>query len=159
MSHRVELPFLFESQYFPCQKEIRRNQQWNGMENINGVKNQDLTSDRLRAFLLWGVPRIGFFIGVFANPALRTILWSSSLFIAGTACLINAFRCGRLHCYFTGPFYLLMATLSLFYGLGFLDFGALGWVWIGGVVVIVAPILTRLPERLSGKYVTKNNGK
>ena len=131
----------------------------NGMENINGVKNQDLTSDRLRAFLLWGVPHICFFIGIFTNPVLRTILWSSSLFFAGTACLINAFRCGRFHCYFTGPFYLFMAMMSLFYGLGFLDFGARGWIWIGGIVVIVAPILIRLPERLYGKYVIKNDDK
>jgi hypothetical protein len=84
---------------------------------------------------------------------LRTILWSSALSIAGTACLINAFRCGRVHCYFTGPFYLLMAVLSLLYGLGILPFGQFGWVWIGSTVVIVGPILTRIPERIYGKYI------
>ena len=52
-----------------------------------------------------------------------------------------------------------MAMLSLFYGLGLLDLGALGWIWIGGTVVIVAPILTRLPERLYGKYVINSNDK
>ena len=129
------------------------------MKAILGVKNRDLTSDRLRAFLLWGVPHICFFMGIFTNPAFRTILWSSSLFIMGTACLINAFRCGRFHCYFTGPFYLLMAALSLLYGLGFLEFGALGWVWIGVIVVVVAPILIGLPERLYGKYVIENDDK
>jgi hypothetical protein len=48
-----------------------------------------------------------------------------------------------------------MAALSLFYGLGFLDFGVQGWIWIGGTVVISAPILTRLPEHLYGKYIIK----
>lgn len=103
--------------------------------------------------LLWGVSHIVFFIGIFTNPMLRTILRSSSLSIAGIACLINAFRCGRLHCFFTGPFYLVMAVLSLLYGVGILQFGQLGWLWIGGVVVIGGPILTRVPERIYGKYI------
>jgi hypothetical protein len=78
----------------------------------------------------------------------------TSLSIAGTACLINAFRCGRVHCYFTGPFYLLMAVLSLLYGIGVLQFGQFGWAWIGGTVVIVGPILSRVPEQIYGKYIT-----
>lgn len=116
-------------------------------------KKKDFTTDRVTAALLWGAPHIIFFIGIFTNPMLRTILWSSALSIAGTACLINAFRCGRVHCYFTGPFYLLMAVLSLLYGLGILPFGQFGWVWIGSTVVIVGPILTRIPERIYGKYI------
>lgn len=115
-------------------------------------KNKDFTADRVTTILLWGIPHIVFFIGIFTNPVLRTILWSSALFIAGTACLINAFRCGRVHCYFTGPFYLLMAILSLLYGIGIFQLGQLGWIWIGGLVIIGGPILTRVPERIFGKY-------
>lgn len=116
-------------------------------------KSKDFTTDRVTTILLWGIPHIVFFIGIFTNPMLRTILWPSALSIAGIACLINAFRCGRLHCYFTGPFYLLMAVLSLLYGIGILPLGQLGWVWIGGVVVIGGPIFTRVPERIYGKYI------
>jgi len=115
-------------------------------------KNKDFTTDRVTAILLWGIPHIVFFIGIFTNPELRTILWPSALSIAGIACLINAFRCGRIHCYFTGPFYLLMAILSLLYGLDIFQFGQLGWIWIGGTVVIVGPLLIRVPERIFGKY-------
>ena len=120
-------------------------------------RNKDFTADRVTASLLWGVPHIVFIIGIFTNPMLRTILWPSALSIAGTACLINAFRCGRMHCYFTGPFYLLMAVLSLLYGIGILHFGHLGWIWIGSAVVIVGPILTRIPERIYGKYIARPN--
>ncbi len=115
-------------------------------------KNKDFITDRVTNILLWGIPHVVFFIGIFTSPVLRTILWPSALSIAGIACLINAFRCGRVHCYFTGPFYLLMAILSLLYGLDIFQFGQRGWVWIGGVVVIVGPILTRIPERIFGKY-------
>jgi len=33
----------------------------------------------------------------------------------GGACLVNAVRCGRLHCYVTGPFFLLGAIGLVFY--------------------------------------------
>lgn len=115
--------------------------------------NKDLTTGRVTAILFWGIPHIVFLIGIFTNPMLRTILWSSSLSIAGIACFINVFRCGRVHCYFTGPFYLLMAVLSLLYGTGILKFGQFGWVWIGGAVVIIGPILSRAPEQIYGKYI------
>lgn len=123
------------------------------MESTCSVENQDLTLDRLRAFLLWGLPYLCFFIGIFGGPVLRTVLWTSSLCVAGTACLVNASRCGRFHCYFTGPFYLLMAILSVMYGVGLLDIGAMGWVWIGGIIVILTPVLNWLPERIYGRYV------
>jgi len=117
-------------------------------------KHKDFTSDRVTATLLWGIPHIVFIIGIFTNPDLRTILWSSALFIAGTACLINAYSCRRIHCYFTGPFYLLMSVLSLCYGIGIFQFGPFGWIWIGSIIVIGGPILTRVPERIYGKYLS-----
>jgi hypothetical protein len=45
-----------------------------------------------------------------------------------------------------------MAILSLLYGIGIFQFGQFGWIWIGGAVVIVSPILTRVSERIFGKY-------
>lgn len=118
-------------------------------------KHKDFTSDRVTASLLWGIPHVVFIIGIFTNPNLRTILWSSALFFAGIACLINAYSCGRIHCYFTGPFYLLMAVLSLCYGIGIFQLGQFGWIWIGSIVVLGGPILTRVPEHIYGKYITR----
>lgn len=102
------------------------------------------------------MPYIGFISGIFTEPEIRTVLWTSALLMAGAACFVNAFRCGRLHCYFTGPSYILMAFLSLLHGMGIFHFGLNGWTWIGGVVVTVSPILSRLPERVWGKYITDN---
>ena len=117
-------------------------------------KNKDFTLDRVAATLLWRIPHIVFLIGIFTNPMLRTILWSSALSTAGIACLINAYRCGRIHCFYTGPFYIVMAILSLSYGVGFFQFVEFGWVLIGGVVVVLGPILTRVPESIYGKYIS-----
>jgi hypothetical protein len=48
----------------------------------------------------------------------RAVIWAIALVIMGSACLANAMRCGRVHCFLTGPFFLLMAIVSLLYGFG-----------------------------------------
>lgn len=70
----------------------------------------------------------------------------------GLGCLRNALRCRRLHCYFTGPLFLLLAVLSLLHGTGGVDLGSNGWGWIGGFALVGGVGLTVLPERLWGRY-------
>lgn len=70
----------------------------------------------------------------------------------GVVCVLNASRCGRVHCYFTGPFFILGAVVSLGYGLGLLPFGASGWKWIGAATIIGAILLCCIPELLLGRY-------
>jgi hypothetical protein len=40
---------------------------------------------------------------------LRPWLWIPALLVMGIGCLVNASRCGRLHCYITGPVFVLAA--------------------------------------------------
>src|SRR5229473_1500376 len=40
---------------------------------------------------------------------LRPWIWIPAFLIMGVGCLVNASRCGRLHCYITGPVFLLAA--------------------------------------------------
>ncbi len=63
-------------------------------------KANDLISKKA-AWLLWYIPAAAVLFG----------------FVMGAGCLANATRCGRLHCYLTGPVYILAAlyvALSLF---------------------------------------------
>jgi hypothetical protein len=82
----------------------------------------------------------------------RAVVWAVCLGVMATGCLVNARRCGRLHCYFTGPFFILMTLASLSYGFGWLPLGTGGWNWLGGVTVVGAVILGCVPELLFGKY-------
>ena len=66
----------------------------------------------------WYLPSFAFALGFFVSPGLKTVLWTLSLGLMGTICLLNASRCGRIHCYFTGPFFILAAVTSLGYGTG-----------------------------------------
>jgi hypothetical protein len=70
----------------------------------------------------------------------------------GLICLLNASRCGRIHCLFTGPFLTLSALVSLSYGLGLLPLGPSGWGWIGAITIIGAIALTFVPELVFGRY-------
>jgi len=83
---------------------------------------------------------------------LRTAVWTASLVVLGTACLINAARCGRVHCYLTGPFFLVMSGVTLLYGIGVLPIGNHGWNLIGMTILVGTAILCCLPELVLGKY-------
>jgi len=118
---------------------------------------RDLLRRGPSAFLLWCVPWIAFAIGFREPNGVRTILWSTSLAVVGGACLVNASRCGRVHCRFTGPFLILCAVISLGCGLGLLPLGLSGWKWIGIGTIIGALILTCVPELFLGRYRRKNS--
>ena len=74
------------------------------------------------------------------------------LAVLGAACSVNAARCHRVHCYVTGPFFLIMAAVTLLYGSGVLQLGTRGWSAISLVVVIGAAVLCWVPEKIVGQY-------
>lgn len=60
------------------------------------------------AIWLWCLPALALIIGL-NWVAARAWLWIPAFLVMGVACLVNAARCGRLHCFVTGPVYLLAA--------------------------------------------------
>ncbi len=84
----------------------------------------------------------------------HTVAWTFAFTVGGVACLVNARRCGRLHCFYTGPVYVVAALASLLYGLGILPFGQHGWDWIVGTAAIASLLTCCGLEMLLGKYKT-----
>jgi hypothetical protein len=80
-----------------------------------GPQQSDVLCSGTKMFLFWCLPSVAFALGFFVSPGLKTILWTLSLGFMGALCLLNASRCGRIHCYFTGPFFILGAVTSLGY--------------------------------------------
>jgi len=70
----------------------------------------------------------------------------------GVVCIVNALRCGRVHCYLTGPFFILIALVALSYGLDILRLGGNGWNLLGLIALIGAIALWCLLEMFLGKY-------
>lgn len=115
---------------------------------------RDILSTPLLDLIFFCLPAAA--IGVTAlhsfSNLLRTVVWTLALVVMGVACLVNASRCGRLHCYLTGPFFLLTAVITLLFGLGILHLGRNGWGLISAILVIGAVALSCLPEMFLGKY-------
>lgn len=58
---------------------------------------------------LWCLPTLLFIVGLNWETG-RPMLWIPALLVMSIGCALNAKRCGRLHCYITGPIFLLAAV-------------------------------------------------
>lgn len=100
------------------------------------------------ALVLWYLPGFALFVGL-AWVEARPWLWIPAFLVMGIACLVNAARCGRLHCFLTGPLYLLSAAYVGLAAVGLLPKIRPG-VFLLGVLSIAA--LACLAERPLGMY-------
>ena len=118
---------------------------------------RDWLHDKSVSSLLWGLPPLVMAVTAFIDlgSTLRAVAWSGSLLVMSGGCFANAARCGRLHCYFTGPFFLFMAAIAAIHGFEVVPFGTSGWLWIGATTIVGAFSLTYAPERISGKYAKR----
>ncbi len=124
------------------------------MTQENPTHDSDFLNDRLISFLIWRAPAVVMVVAALVEigPIARGVTWALSLGVFGVGCLANAIRCGRRHCFYTGPFFLVMALGSLLYGFGVLPMGSSGWAMIGVTTLVGAVVLTYLPDRIWGKY-------
>ncbi len=101
---------------------------------------------------VWGLPLIVILAGAFTGTTLRAVIWSLALAWMGGACLINARRCGRVHCRYTGPYYLALIVPVLLLGAGQISFGPYAW-WILGVAILLGgKIIWWITETRWGRY-------
>ena len=112
----------------------------------------------LRSYLsFWGLPKAAIIVSAFAPLPLRTVVWTAALAWMGSACIINSRRCGRLHCRYTAPFYLILILPVLFFGAGVLESGAYTWITLGGLSVFGGYLITWVTESAWGRY--ENSGR
>jgi hypothetical protein len=104
------------------------------------------------SLLAWWIPQAAIVAGLFAPVPVRTAIWIIALIWMGTACVLNAKRCGRTHCRFTGPYYLAMIIPVLALGLGVISLGLSAWVVLGVVIILGGKIIWWTTERAWGKF-------
>jgi hypothetical protein len=104
------------------------------------------------AFFIWWLPGALLLLSVFVGGSYRLALWPAALAWMGVACLLNARNCQRLHCYFTGPYFLLLGLIGVLHGIGTLPLGSYGWAILSAAFVVGGLALTYIPERLHGRY-------
>lgn len=102
--------------------------------------------------LAWWLPHAALVAGLFVAVPVRTVIWTIALAWMGVACILNARRCGRTHCWFTGPYYLAMILPALALGLGVVSAGIYGWLILGVLIVAGSKIIWWATERAWGKF-------
>ena len=117
---------------------------------VGGAK--DWASDTRAFIALWALPGAAMLAALLLEPTLRAAVWAGMLVWMGFACLLNARRCGRIHCRVTGPYLLAMAGLGVAYAAGAAPFGPHGWSFLGGATLIGFVVLWWGSERLWGKF-------
>jgi len=102
--------------------------------------------------LAWGLPHAALVAGLLVVVPARTVIWIVALAWMGVACILNARRCGRTQCRFTGPYYLVMIIPVLGLGLGIVPAGLFGWLVLGAFIILGSKTIWWATERARGKF-------
>lgn len=115
----------------------------------------DWVGNRRRSVFAWGIPTTAMIIAIWLPADAKLPIWVVSLIWMGSACLINARHCGRTHCHFTGPFFLIMSVAVLLHGLAVVPLGGDGWTWLGVTIAVGTGGLWLLTEKVWGKFLSR----
>jgi len=102
--------------------------------------------------LAWWVPHAAMLAALFLRVPVRAVVWIVALIWMGSACILNARRCGRTHCRYTGPYYLAMIVPVLVLASIGVSANFYGWIILGVVIVVGSGIIWRASERALGKF-------
>ena len=108
-----------------------------------------LQSPHTKLLARW-IPSTAILAGLLALLQVRTAIWLIALSWMGTACILNAKRCGRTHCRYTGPYYLAMIAPVVVLGSGLVSVGIYAWLAMAGVILLGSKLLWWSIEHLSG---------
>ena len=114
------------------------------------------TRDWLRSprtsLLGWWVPQAAIVAGLFAPVPVRASAWTIALVWMGVACILNARRCGRTHCRYTGPYYIAMIAPLFLLAAGIDSSTFSGWLILGVVILAGSKIIWWATEHAWGKF-------
>jgi hypothetical protein len=104
------------------------------------------------SLLAWWVPKAVILAGLFVPVSVRALIWIIALIWMGSACILNARRCNRTHCRYTGPYYLTMIVPVIALGAGLVTVGILGWVCLAVIILGGSGLIWWATERSLGKF-------
>jgi hypothetical protein len=125
------------------------------MTEIDQPPVRDYAAAWRPALIAWGLPIAALMLSGGLDPRPKAIVWALALTWMGAACLVNARRCGRMHCFFTGPFFLVMAVAALLHGFEIVWLGPDGWRWLGAALIGGAVLLWTGSEKIWGRYTKR----
>lgn len=102
--------------------------------------------------LAWWIPKAAILAGLLVPESIRALIWIVALIWMGAACILNARRCNRTHCRYTGPYYLTMIVPVLALGMGVVSAGIYGWISLGVLIIGGSGLIWWATERAWGKF-------
>lgn len=111
-----------------------------------------MVASRKYATLVWLVPSALVLAALFMPAAHAETLWMLCYAVMGTGCAVNARGCGRVHCHFTAPWFLLVAGLMLLYAGGFIPEQWLAADVIAVAGLVGAMLIWAVTEKRWGRY-------
>jgi hypothetical protein len=122
------------------------------MGNPSTGTSRDWLGSKRASAVAWWIPAATIIAGLFVPVTLRTAAWIMALGWMGAACMLNARRCRRTHCRFTGPYYLGMIAPVVVLGAGLVAVGTIGWIWLGAMILGGSGLIWWATERAWGKF-------
>ena len=122
------------------------------MANEASKPSRDWVSGVGTGALAWWVPQVAIVAALIAPELYRAVVWIAALAWMGTACILNARRCGRTHCRYTGPYYLAMIAPVAILAWGIMSSGFYGWLILGFLILAGGKLIWWATERAWGKF-------
>jgi hypothetical protein len=113
-------------------------------------RSKDWLANTRTSLMAWWVPTALIVAGLLVVAPLRTGIWVAALAWMGVACLLNASRSGRIHCRFTGPYYLVMIAPTL--ALGMTGAPRYAWLVLAAFVLLGDKIIWWATEHAWGTF-------
>jgi len=115
-------------------------------------RSQDWLRSRRANLFAWWIPQAAIVAALFAPVPVRSTVWIFALIWMATACILNAKRCGRTHCRYTGPYYLAMIVPVLVLVTGFVSLDIIAWAAFAAAVLLGSKFIWWATERAWGKF-------
>ncbi|MGI8526724.1 MAG: hypothetical protein ACR2K5_11215 [Pseudolabrys sp.] len=112
----------------------------------------DWVGDARTNLLAWWLPKGAIIAALFAPLPARAAVWTAALVWMGTACVLNARRCGRTHCRYTGPYYFAMIVPVLVLAFVTASANSYGWLALAALVVFGGWVIWWATERTWGRF-------
>src|SRR5258707_3941766 len=98
------------------------------MTNAPAQTSRDWLGSVHTSLLAWWMPKAAILAGLFVPLSVRAVIWIIALILMGTACILNARRCNRTHCRFTGTYYFCLIAPVV--GLGIVSSSVFSWMFL-----------------------------
>src|SRR6266404_2927523 len=122
------------------------------MTNAPTQTSRDWLGSVHTSLLAWWMPKAAILAGLFVPVSFRAVIWIIALTWMGTACILNARRCGRTHCRYTGPYYLAMIAPVLVLASGVMSVDSYGWLMLAVFILAGSKIIWWATERAWGEF-------